>query len=919
MKPLSTLGSSKLRWLLLLGVMGVGAGSFDGIGSAHSSSISARIEALPEEAYVGGMPSAVAEIAAEIRDQMQGRTGAELPACELPDSLQGAVVATSIGLTPPSSAVQPDPALRELQVLLASERRFVRDAGAFLIGEIGPAARPLEPDLSGDDVGRSVWFSHALGRISCQRYSLGTSLDLIPAAVTTRVLGDPSTGHSLRSSVQLIAALVSYPDLIWPDEFFSSAIEQQDIEREHVMEQPIEAAWIHTIADRMIDESAPMRLRLDLASLMHLLGHAAWPAAEKMWDLTQHADEELAARVALALVHTGSDRAVDAAAILLTRFDAAVFVLPDELCEMERATVVLQPLLRAWLVGDDWKDAMEAVEKLGCMDPIGSADVLRSALEHPSWEVQLAAIGALAESAGTDPDSREALAAIQRDHWSGLLRQEVENILNPRPPVENDPGAMDTISLRCFHRCLNDHLRRCGDDHGIVDGLYVSPTMGELDIEWERARRVPRPDGFPVAVKEDSRPHYGTSTYLRVEDGWLYATDRWHYDGEVSFVDDHGEKVSIGGWGEDAAAIIETPHFGRVLLGRSLFRVGYAGLLASLERGPDGWRMQPRVALPSPPWGWAFAPNGTLLVADPYEAVAVLADGRIESLACPARPPSHPVRSLLAVAKRAPTSPSERKHRELVDAVAVRESELAAKRNRLAELTENPGKGEQWERPDLLRAWLQNDLRDLVETYLIAGRAEAGLAMIAELPDDLVDIGPGQRIQLYAATGRLREARAELAAAANSDDKSALKMQTALALAERRPEDARAALRRIESLHSQNSVGNQAADPFLEILQRLADTESSNSGWSLTGDDEWPGPIHAYLAGTITEKDLAMASHRRDGQVDREKLCEALFYNGLKLALEGKPRAARAHFRAVTDLSVEHYLEHSVAAVLLRK
>src|SRR5690606_27553034 len=120
-------------------------------------------------------------------------------------------------------------------------------------------------------------------------------------------------------------------------------------------------------------------------------------------------------------------------------------------------------------------------------------------------------------------------------------------------------------------------------------------------IEWERARRVRWPDHFPLIVPEDSRPEYGTSTYLRVEGGWLYGTDRWHYDGTIAFVDDQGHESPIGQWGDDAVAILNSPDFGLTLLGSSLFSVGEAGLLASLELDAGGWKVIPRVALPSPP------------------------------------------------------------------------------------------------------------------------------------------------------------------------------------------------------------------------------------------------------------------------------------------------------------------------------
>ena len=494
-------------------------------------------------------------------------------------------------------------------------------------------------------------------------------------------------------------------------------MEGGDSRKDRKTPDPDQASWVLAIADRLAGESTPMRLRLDLAQLLKSIAHSARPASATMWRLAKRSDDDLAWILANAVVASGGSEAVDAAAMLLNRFHASPSMLPDELCGNKRAAEVLSPLLSVQLAGGNWNAAAQAASKLGCIDSMGNSDVLRKALKHPSWEVKLAAIEALAESARSDPRTREDLQTIQREHWSGLVRQAAKKALDPPSIKAVDPHALDTIVFTCFHRCLTDHLRRCGNDEGIVDGLYVSPSMGKLDIEWERARRVPRPAGFPVDIAEDSRPDYGTNTYLRVENGWLYGADRWHYDGEIGFVDDKGNKSVIGNWGDDAVAILDTPDFGTTLLGSSLFGVGDAGLLASLEHGPQGWRVVPRVALPSPPWGWAFAPNGTLLVADPYEAVAVLKDGSIESLACPTFKPKRTAGSLLALAKEAPKGSSKQKQRELSDALAVRLSAFLAQRDRSAELTREPGKRKQWEKPEVVAAWLGRDLESLLEAY----------------------------------------------------------------------------------------------------------------------------------------------------------------------------------------------------------
>jgi lipoprotein NlpI len=136
-------------------------------------------------------------------------------------------------------------------------------------------------------------------------------------------------------------------------------------------------------------------------------------------------------------------------------------------------------------------------------------------------------------------------------------------------------------------------------------------------------------------------------------------------------------------------------------------------------------------------------------------------------------------------------------------------------------------------------------------------------------------------------------------------------------LAQRRIADAKLTLKRIDALQGANRDGNESLDPYLEILRLLATEEATKKRESPTDSQEWPSPILAFLDGKISEKELVLSSYRRDGQIDREKLCEALFYMGLHQAIEGRSRSARAHFRAVVSLQVKQFFEYAVAATLI--
>lgn len=910
---------------LLLSQLGMALAPASSAAVESSLSLSARLAQFPERGYLGGMPLEVRLIALEVRSSVEKFTGEPLARCSPPNPLAGEVIATGVGVEPAGSEAQTIPVLIELQGLLSHDRRFVRDAAAFLIGEIGPSARSLEADLSGSELGRSPWFTHALTSVTCQKFAMSTRADLVPTAVWKRVLEVDAEveNPTFDQRLQVITALLEREDLRWPDDFFSTLAGGDDEAASPGTQERIVPHSVATIAERALDESAPYALRMDLIELLRSLGAASAPAAEQLWQLANHGNGELAFAAADALLVSGTDLAMDSAMLLIKRFDAGFDFLPDALCADPRAPEMLGPVAERHLRDPHWSEATVAAEWLGCLGPERYAGALRQALQHPSWETQRAAIEALGKSAELDAETRAALAEIRSTHWSGLIRDAAQKALRPdneraesraAETVESDEVGI--IEMPCFHRCLNDHGRRCGDDQGIVDGLYVSPSLGELMIEWERVRRVPKPAGFPAQVKESSRPDYGSSTYLRVEDGWLYGVDRWHYGGHMAHVDDEGRETPIAAWGDSVSAIIESPHFGRIALGGSLFGVGDAGVLAQVERTDTGWQATPRVALPSPPWGWAFTANGTLLVADPYEAVAVHEDGRIESLECPVRSPSKVPSTLLRAAAMAPRAPSALRLRDALDAVEIHKAAFEAQRERALAIRRDENMREPWESPQIVEAWLRSSFENLLDAQLAAGRAGEALGMLQQFPAELVAASLRLRFQVYAATGRATEARAQLLDLSATQDAGALRLAAMLALADRRLDAAQLFLDQIASL-AERAQHRSDADPYVSLLQGLSSGVWPERAERVASDDSWPAPIEDYLAGRSSERQLVLASHGRDGRIDRERLTEALFFSGLKLVRERRDRSARAHFQAVVELGVETFFEHSVAKVLL--
>lgn len=102
----------------------------------------------------------------------------------------------------------------------------------------------------------------------------------------------------------------------------------------------------------------------------------------------------------------------------------------------------------------------------------------------------------------------------------------------------------------------------------------------------------------------------------------------------------------------------------------------------------------------------------------------------------------------------------------------------------------------------------------------------------------------------------------------------------------------------------------------------IARARAGHGGRSgLRGHDggAWPGPVVAMLLGkTSTEAPLAAAGDPNP-ETRNAQLCEAHFYVGQKLLLEGHSEAAADHFRAAVETSVTGFIEYAGAKAELKR
>lgn len=83
--------------------------------------------------------------------------------------------------------------------------------------------------------------------------------------------------------------------------------------------------------------------------------------------------------------------------------------------------------------------------------------------------------------------------------------------------------------------------------------------------------------------------------------------------------------------------------------------------------------------------------------------------------------------------------------------------------------------------------------------------------------------------------------------------------------------------------------------------------------------EEWPSPVFFLYLGDSTPQELINAANDPDPKRQREKKCEAYFYAGEMLLIQGKKSEAVKMFRAAVATNVTKFVEHEAARVELKR
>ena len=548
--------------------------------------------------------------------------------CKPPEGYRGAK-AMSFERSDESGRTQPNPVLDLIEQTIRGGNRRQRDIAMLAVAKIGPGSQFSQGFLQE----RGGWSRQALTAVTCERW---TRPDIHDVWSPERDRQLEKLEYKQRSGVAVDLMITQMLDktLVWPDGTFASTLSQRAY-----AEHGLTVDRVRRLLPVLNDDGYPQSIRGQAIEIVSELGTHAEVFEEALLEVYKGPHQGLSREAARALVALQSRYAGDALADEIEAPGYSAYPRnwgPRGGCEYPPRT---ERLVRALMSRFDDRilDVRRtAIRAIGCLRAKEGIAALVTALEQPYWSQQADALVALGRMSALPAQAREAIDRMATAHWSALVRKLAAQV---SPRARTGKGQMDDVAgvafLTGFHRTAIEHgLPVChGKEPG--DGRYRLPWLRPFHVRWHEARVHDIPAGFPIKLHEmRGRKGYGTNTFLRRQGGWLFSTDLWHYDGDFGFVTDAGQVQRFAPDSAHAAFIVET-QLGTTVLGQDVFDGGEGGVLAVLTRRSDGgWAYDVVLELPSEAFGHAFAPDGTLLVKDPYGGVAITRDRKLVPLVC---------------------------------------------------------------------------------------------------------------------------------------------------------------------------------------------------------------------------------------------------------------------------------------------
>jgi|GEM_PF-2872792 len=599
-----------------------------------TSQLISELKQSDDDDYEGGLTQRDRTLATNLA-QAALDSGVEDTECERPDQRAGQIVAGG-GSDSQIEFPTSNTVIAALQPFLEQGNRRQRDIALLAIGKIGPGS-PVPSVYLQRFAEEAPWARWALTRTSCQPWAAGDVADLWSEARIEAL--ESSRGHlASRKTVSYMIDQILDMERAYPPGIFSYALGNRGLRDDLTLD------LVRRLLPVLNNEEYPLSTRMEAIQFVEDLGEGSEVFEAPLIAIYTSGADRMHQAAGFALVSIGSEYGATALAHVIQSEDYTHWAwAPRPDCKLPPWNDELLGALSEKAQVGVTAERVAAVRALGCLEQEVSIRLIHQALGDPSWSVQMEAAKALSKFENLPSAVVNSLRETSGSHWSSQVREAAWETLSSLSTLGEvaisekllEETGVDRIVFSCFHRCAIEHgLPVCHGERP-SDGPYSLPWIGEFHVQWTNARVNDIPESFPIELNEmRGREGYGSNTFLRVDGGWLFSVDLWHYDGDFGFVTDDGMVQRFGPETLNAAFIIESG-FGITALAQDVFGGGNGGELAVLKRDAEGlWHYEPKLELPAEAFGYAFAPDGTLLVKDAYGAVAITDKEEIVSLAC---------------------------------------------------------------------------------------------------------------------------------------------------------------------------------------------------------------------------------------------------------------------------------------------
>lgn len=596
----------------------------------HTNELISQIFTMESEVYTGGLGLKNRDLANQIRSSMLQ----EFPivSCNEP-SVLSEKESRQILENEDYSKLNPETIenknIKLLVEALDSSSQEVRDTATYTLSLFGPSIIEIIPFIKAKRDDHSIkgnWYNHALSEIDCYNSQGAHYKRVIPDNLFSiannkfEVHGNPAI---------LLIDLFTNPNIEYPQgllSFFTFDSSKFKTSRIIIFNKLIEI---------LINSNLSVNKRIDAAwalngfpiNLLNIQN-------EKLVDLSTHSNKDLAKAIKYLLIKTRHPEGIK---ILKKELQEDLWGWGEDICQYgEEATELETDLINVIRRNKDRNDYLDNIESLGCIKSKKAIALLLELAKSNDWEIAFRSINSIGEIGENTKKIRKTLNDVIKTTWSKQVRQaaqealktlktgkEIKKIIKNETYISEDGEEMEIlqpITIGWGPAAVDHGMPWCNEK-----GKYSIDNKNWFNVDWNREGLPKAPAGFP----NNLIPDYRTHTFYQVDDGWLFGSEKGHYDGTFIY------------WAPDKEAYYIADEYTEIYsifrYNNSILAIGYdigdAGVLFKIINEDDRWVAKRIMTLPSPPFGYAFGPNNELFFSDGPNDYAVI-NNQIVPLKC---------------------------------------------------------------------------------------------------------------------------------------------------------------------------------------------------------------------------------------------------------------------------------------------